>query len=515
MATATPPLNSPAQRYDYYVKLYNEARAANNAPEAIKWAKFAVREASEFLHTTGGTPAIRGAMRDGIVSLTDFLAASGGSAPAPAAAGGGSANPSEDKIHSTEWFSDPATGLSLENIAGLQNLKDEFILNVFAPTMPGFSDIYTRYRGEQRGLQVLLYGPPGTGKTHAVKCLAGQMGCKIAVVKISDVMANLVGDGAKIIEEIFAQARQYDKSIIFFDEIDAIASSREGDDSRHTKEQLTTLLTNMDGFTSKAEPGQIRVVIAATNRPWALDSAIKRGGRFDTQIYVPMPDPEARHKLIETFLANVPRAEDVTTEWLIGRTDGYAAADIMSICRQATSKPMKREVLSYARGAHTPDCVTREDFESIFANYINPTNDEALMEFDAYRQNMDYGPEYIKFKCQQILTRLSERRDGTRIGGIASYELSWLLKQCRSGALAFTFGYDCDYMMSIDAWMQDKDYDDTFIKERCRATLIALYGRAHIPDYEREWFVRLYQSGYVAEQFATEYDLSFIPSRLQ
>ena len=512
----TAPISSPVDRITHYITQYKKAIAEENTAEAVKWALGAIQEATDLLHSsTTGSPTLRQQAKDAIINLSSFLALHTSARPATASAGGGGGNPSEDKIHSTQWFSDPATGLSLANIAGLQNLKDEFILNVFAPTMPGFSEIYTRYRGEQRGLQVLLYGPPGTGKTHAVKCLAGEMQCKIAVVKISDVMANLVGDGAKIIEEIFAQARQYDRSIIFFDEIDAIASSREGDDSRHTKEQLTTLLTNMDGFTSKAEPGQIRVVIAATNRPWALDSAIKRGGRFDTQIYVPMPDPEARRMLIETFLANVPRAEDVTTEWLIEMTDGYAAADIMSICRQATSKPMKREILSYARSAHVADCVTREDFESIFTNYINPTNDEALMEFDAYRQNMEYGNEYIKFKCQQILARLAERRDGSRTAGVESYELSWLKKLCTSGFLSFTFGYDCDYMMSIDAWMQDLDYDDAFIKERCRATIIALYGRTHIPDYEREWFVKLYQSGYVAEQFATEYDLSFIPSRLQ
>lgn len=107
-------------------------------------------------------------------------------------------------------------------------------------------------------------------------------------------MANLVGDGAKIIAEIFEQAKRYDKCIIFFDEIDAIAASRDDDESRHTKEQLTTLLTYMDGFMSGTRKNQIRIIIAATNRPLDIDSAVKRGGRFETQIYVPLPDYDAR-----------------------------------------------------------------------------------------------------------------------------------------------------------------------------------------------------------------------------
>ncbi|MBO5362802.1 MAG: ATP-binding protein, partial [Clostridia bacterium] len=243
---------------------------------------------------------------------------------------------------------------------------------------------------------------------------------------------------------------------IFFDEIDAIAASREGEDSRHTKEQLTTLLTNMDGFTSKTKPGQIRIVIAATNRPWALDSAVKRGGRFDTQIYVPLPDPDAREQLVRLALGQdgnvknrvkVPCASDVTLDWLVERFEGYAGADIKAICRQAVSRPLRREILSRMNGEWKADCVTRADFEEIFSRYINSITDESLMRFDAYRMNMEYDREYLRVKCEQIIRRL---------------------------------------------WTKDV-----------------------IEQYELRWFKEYWDNGYVDGEFSKKYDLSFVPEELK
>jgi transitional endoplasmic reticulum ATPase len=315
---------------------------------------------------------------------------------------------------------------------------------------PKYAEIYRKYRGDEQGLQILLYGPPGTGKTHVVKCLAGAMGCKIAVVQIKDVMANLVGDGAKIIAEIFEQAKRYDKCIIFFDEIDAIASSREGDDSRHTKEQLTTLLTNMDGFTSKAKPGQIRIVIAATNRPWALDSAVKRGGRFDTQIFVPMPDHEARAQLISNALRKgkkgedeIPCAPDTTVEWLADRFDGYAGADIKAMCRQAASQPLKREILALQKGVESPDCITRKDVELVLSRYINSITDSDLMRYDAYSMNMELDDAYILHKADQLIGRLYRKE------ALEPYEVRLIKDLWEKGYLKDKFGdkYDLDLFM--------------------------------------------------------------------
>lgn len=294
------------------------------------------------------------------------------------------------------WFSAEIPKNTLDDVAGLADVKTEFIINILAPLSSRYRSIYDKYRSDM-GLQILLYGPPGTGKTHIVKCLAGQLGAKIAVVQIKDIMANLVGDGAKIIAEIFEQAKRYDKCIIFFDEIDAIAASRDDDESRHTKEQLTTLLTYMDGFMSGTRKNQIRIIIAATNRPWILDSAVKRGGRFETQIYVPLPDYDARKKLVEINLSKppVPRSEDVTIEWLAERFEGYAGADIKAICKQIAGRPLRREIESMRAGRAVADRITRADCEVVMSKYINSITDEMLIQFDAYRQNRTFD-EYVR-----------------------------------------------------------------------------------------------------------------------
>lgn len=338
---------------------------------------------------------------------------------------------SEDKIKSTDWFGADIPKLTMRDVAGLQDLRNEFLVNIFAPISPKYSPIYRKYRKEV-GLQILMYGPPGCGKTHIVKCLAGSLGCKIAVVQIKDVMANLVGDGAKIIAEIFEQAKKYDKCIIFFDEIDAIAASREDDESRHTKEQLTTLLTNMDGFTSATKPGQIRIIIAATNRPWILDSAVKRGGRFETQIYVPLPDLAARIKLIELALGkdtsiservDVPCAEDVTVEWLAKKLDGYAGADIKAVCKQIINRPLRREIEYYRdHDIRKDDCITREDCEEVISKYINAITDDMLFNYDAYASNMAVS-EYLKL--YEPIARDSKEK-GLPLPGHVLRWLDWL-----------------------------------------------------------------------------------------
>ncbi len=409
--------NSIIDSYRELITLYNQYREAGNNEAAVRMA----RQVDEIAKT-------QCAREDVIKQYKDYYTSS--SAPirewliginmgARALKKRKMSSEEEDRIKTTDWFGADIPKLTMRDVAGLNELRNEFLVNIFAPISPKYSSIYQKYRKDV-GLQILMYGPPGCGKTHIVKCLAGSLGCKIAVVQIKDVMANLVGDGAKIIAEIFEQAKKYDKCIIFFDEIDAIAASREDEESRHTKEQLTTLLTNMDGFTSATKPGQIRIIIAATNRPWILDSAVKRGGRFDTQIYVPLPDFAARVKLIELALGQdksikdrveVPCSEDVTVEWLAELFDGYAGADIKAVCKQIINRPLRREI-EHLRDYDEKinDCITRSDCIEVIEKYINSITDEMLLNYDAYSANMDldeyltlYMPKAKKAKDDGVL----------------------------------------------------------------------------------------------------------------
>ncbi len=298
-----------------------------------------------------------------------------------------SAENSDPYYVTKDWFSDDVPNLNFTNIIGVQEVKDAFMVDVVAPLRSEFKETYKKFRGNQMGSQILLYGPPGTGKTHIVKCLAGALNCKIAVVQTSEVLASVVGVAEKNIRDIFAQAAELDRCIIFLDEIDSICSDRSSDDARNTKSILTTLLTCMDGFVKTKKEGQLRIIVAATNLPWKLDSALKRGGRFETQIYVPLPDANARAKFVELELAKFPHSDDVTVGALVQMLDGYSGADIKAVMRQIANKALRRAVVDIMRGqkqnAQT-EVATWADCKEVIRNYINSVTPEMLMRFEAY-----------------------------------------------------------------------------------------------------------------------------------
>ncbi len=292
-----------------------------------------------------------------------------------------------------EWFSSEVPNLNFTNIIGVQEVKDAFMVDVVAPLRPEFREIYKKFRGDQMGSQILLYGPPGTGKTHIVKCLAGALNCKIAVVQTSEVLASVVGVAEKNIRDVFEQAAELDRCIIFLDEIDSICSDRNSDDSRHTKSILTTMLTCMDGFLKTKKDGQLRIIVAATNLPWKLDSALKRGGRFETQIYVPLPDEKAREKFIELELSKLPHSVEVTTKELAKMLEGYSGADIKAVMKQIANEPLRREVkniLNPEIKRPLGEVITKRDCENVIKNYINGITPEMLLRFEAYDRGISY-----------------------------------------------------------------------------------------------------------------------------
>lgn len=292
-----------------------------------------------------------------------------------------------------KWFSEEVPKLNFTNIIGVQEVKDAFMVDVVAPLRPEFKDIYRKFRGNQMGSQILLYGPPGTGKTHIVKCLAGALNCKIAVVQTSEVLASVVGVAEKNVRDIFAQAAELDRCIIFLDEIDSICSDRSSDDARNTKSILTTMLTCMDGFVKTKKEGQLRIIVAATNLPWKLDSALKRGGRFETQIYVPLPDEDARELFVSDELKKWPHDSDVTVDGLVKLLKGYSGADIKAILRQIANKPLRRAVVDIMRGETDKanlEQVTFADCVEVINNYINSITPEMLLRFEAYDKGVSY-----------------------------------------------------------------------------------------------------------------------------
>jgi proteasome regulatory subunit len=189
---------------------------------------------------------------------------------------------------------------------------------------------------------VLLHGPPGTGKTLMAKAVANQTDATFIKMAGSELVHKFIGEGAKLVRDLFQVARDHEPAVVFIDEIDAIASKRTDSKTSGDAEVQRTmmqLLSEMDGFEDR---GEIRI-IAATNRFDMLDRAILRPGRFDRLIEVPLPDEEGREKIFRIHTRQMNVAEDVDYEALAKSTEDMSGADIRAICTEAGMFAIREE----------------------------------------------------------------------------------------------------------------------------------------------------------------------------
>ncbi|MBC7128284.1 MAG: CDC48 family AAA ATPase [Thermoplasmatales archaeon] len=214
---------------------------------------------------------------------------------------------------------------------------------------------------------ILLYGPPGTGKTLLAKAVATESEANFLSVKGPEIYSKWVGESEKAIRELFKKAKQTAPSIIFFDEIDAIAPRRGSyEGTRVTETVVNQLLTSMDGLEQMSDV----VIIGATNRPDILDPSLLRPGRFDELVLVGIPDKEARKNIFKIHTANMPLAKDVNIDELAEITDGYVGADIEAICREAGMIALRENANE----------VTKEYFMRAIKE-AHPSVDEEMMEY--------------------------------------------------------------------------------------------------------------------------------------
>ncbi len=254
---------------------------------------------------------------------------------------------------------------------------------------------------------VLLYGPPGTGKTLLAKAVANESEAHFILLNGPEIMSKFYGESEKKIREIFDEAEKNAPSIIFIDELDAIAPKREDTSGEVERRVVSQLLTMMDGLKAR---GRV-VVIGATNRPNSLDPALRRPGRFDREVLISVPDKKGRLNILKIHTRGMPLTKDVDLDELSGKTHGFVGADINALAKEAAMSVLRRLLpkLKLEEDTEIPKevleelIVTKKDFDEALKVVRPSAMREVLVETPNIKWNDIGGIEKAKTELREAV----------------------------------------------------------------------------------------------------------------
>ena len=286
---------------------------------------------------------------------------------------------SDEYEYKFDWDSLP--NITFDDVAGLDVVKEEVKIKVLLPLEN--PEAFEGYQ-KNNGGGLLLFGPPGTGKTMIAAAIANEIKAKFCSVKPSDLLHPGAGNTEKAVRALFAQARKYPCAVIYFDEMDSIAQK----DTRSTyaKQLRSELLSQLQGIESYGkDTGNILYLIAATNKPWEMDSAFIRPGRFGTRIYVGLPDDNARRYMVEMRLSKIKNAglvmvsQDIDIDSIVDITKGFNGSDMTNMLDKVEELSIIRSIKEGSK------YITPEDFDqalSVVKSTVQRADIEKLCEWN-------------------------------------------------------------------------------------------------------------------------------------
>ena len=284
-----------------------------------------------------------------------------------------------------DWDSLPV--INFDDIAGLDSVKEIVRVKVLLPLK--HPEVFEGYERKSGG-GLLLYGPPGTGKTMIAAAIANEIGAKFCSVKPSDLLNQGAGNTEKAVRSLFAQARSFPCSVIYFDEMDSI--SPKSTKSQYSKQLRSELLAQLQGIEAYGKDKKnILFLIAATNKPWEIDSAFIRPGRFGIRVYVGLPDSSARHYLIERRLGKLRERgivnveDDIDISTIVNKTNGFNGSDLTNFLDRVEELSALRSIESGEK------CLNNADFMKALGQITTSVQREDIEKLLQWKEENDQG----------------------------------------------------------------------------------------------------------------------------